>query len=153
MSLREQIEIDIKTSMKTGDTAKRDTLRMVKSKILEEEVSCRAKKGQGYRLSNPQVQQVINSYVKKLRQAAEAYETGGRPDLSNKELSEIELLRPYLPKQISEEKLRELIDQIVTETGASSTKEIGLVMKTVMGRLKGQADGRLVSQIVQELLS
>jgi uncharacterized protein YqeY len=153
MSLRDQIEIDIKTSMKNGDGARRDTLRMVKSKILEAEVSCRAQKGQDYRLSTPEVHQVINSYVKKLRQAAEVYESGGRSDLSSKELSEIEILNPYLPKQLSEERLRELIGQVLAETGASSTKETGLVMKTVMGRLKGQADGRLVSQIVQELLS
>ena len=153
MSLRDQIDIDIKTSMKNGDDAKRDTLRMVKSKVLEAEVSSRSKKGRDYRLSNSEVQQIINSYVKKLHQAAEAYQTGGRADLSSKELSEIEILRPYLPEQLPQEHLRKLIGEIITETGASSTQDIGLVMKTVMGRLKGQADGRLVSQIAQELLA
>lgn len=153
MSLRDQIELDIQDSIKKGSHARRDTLRMVKSKILEAEVALRSKHGRDYRLNDSEAEQVISGYAKKLRQAAEAYQAGGRTDLADKEQGELEILKQYLPKQISEPEVRAIVTEAIEETGASSVQQQGLVMKTVMARLKGRADGRLVSGIVQQLLS
>lgn len=149
MSLKKQIFEDLKSSMKSGDTAKRDTLRMLDSMIKNTEIE-KMKKEEG--LSDAETQDVIARAVKQRKDAAAQYEAGGRPELAEKENQEIEILMQYMPEQMSEDKVREVVKGVIAETGAATKADIGKVMGQAMGRLKGQADGNEVKRIAEELL-
>jgi uncharacterized protein YqeY len=92
-------------------------------------------------------------YAKQRRESIELYEKGGRQDLVEKERRELQIVESYLPKQMSEEEIRELVAKVIEEVGASSPKDIGKVMQAVMPKVKGRADGSLVNRIVRELLA
>ncbi|OGI16457.1 MAG: hypothetical protein A2Z52_01335 [Candidatus Moranbacteria bacterium RBG_19FT_COMBO_42_6] len=139
----------MKAAMKEGDTAKRDTLRMLDSMIKNTEIE-KLKKEEG--LNDEEVQAVIARAVKQRRDSVEQYKSGGREDLAGKESKEIEILSAYMPEQMSEDKIREIVKAVISETGAASKADIGKVMGQAMGRLKGQADGNVVKKIVEEEL-
>lgn len=149
MSLKQTIFADMKEAMKAGDAAKRDTLRMLDSMIKNVEIE-KMKRETG--LSDEETQEVIARAVKQRRDAVAQFVSGGRPELAEKENAEIAILMGYMPEQMSEDKVREIVKEVVVASGATSKADIGKVMGAAMGRLKGQADGNLVKKIVEEEL-
>lgn len=149
MSLKQTIFSDLKTAMKAGETEKRDVLRMLDSMIKNTEID-KLKKEEG--LGDEEVMEVIARAVKQRRDAATQFETGGRPELAEKEKKEMEILMAYMPAQMSEDKVREIVKEVIAQAGVTSKSDIGKVMGPAMGRLKGQADGNLVKKIVEEEL-
>jgi uncharacterized protein YqeY len=150
MALKKQIAEDLKVSMKAGDALKRDTLRMLDSMVKNTEIE-KLKKEEG--LSDQEVQEVVARAVKQRKDAAAQYASGGRPELAEKENKEIEILMGYLPEQMSDEKVREAVKEIIATAGATTKADIGKVMGQAMSRLKGQADGNAVKKIVEEELT
>src|SRR4030042_1013360 len=141
MILKEKISADLKDAMKSGETLRRDTLRMLESMVKNTEIE-KMKKEEG--LNDAEVLEVISRAVKQRRDSIEQYEKGGRQDLAEKEKKEIEIISAYLPEQLGKDKIREIIKEVITATGASSKADMGKVMGQAMGKLKGQADGNLV---------
>jgi uncharacterized protein YqeY len=126
---------------------------MVSSQILEREVELRTKQGRDYQLSDEETLSVLASYAKQRRQSIQSYREGGREDLAAQEESELAILQDYLPQQLSDEALETLVDEAIAEIGASSLKDMGLVMRAVMPKVKGAADGSTVNQLVKSKLS
>lgn len=152
MTLKERLMDDLKASMKAQDTLRTSVLRMLKAKILEAEVALRDTKGRDYQLDDPETIRVLASYAKQRKESVESYRQGGRMDLVDKEEKELAIVEGYLPRALSEDEIREAVKKAIAATGATSKKELGLVMKTVMAQLQGAADGKLVNRIVNELL-
>lgn len=149
MTLKQAILSDMKEAMKSGDVIKRDTLRMLDSMIKNTEIE-KLKKEEG--LSDEEVQAVIARAVKQRRDSVEQYKAGGREDLAEKESKEIEILAAYMPAQLGEDKVREIVQAVIAETRATSKADMGKVMGQAMGRLKGQVDGNVVKKMVEEEL-
>lgn len=152
MSLKEKISSDAITALRQKDKVTLNILRMVKSKILELEVKLRTKKGRDYQLSDEETLGVITSYAKQRKQSIDSYTEAGRQDLADQEKNELEILNQYLPKQLSREEVEKLVDEALAETGASSMQDIGKVMKALMPKLKGAADGKTVNELVRSKL-
>jgi len=152
MTLKERIVSDITASMKARDTVRLGVVRMLKARMQEAEVEKRAEKGAGYALEDAEALAVISAYAKQRRDSIEAYRQGGREDLAAKEEAELAIIQQYLPAQLSEADVRRLVSEAIAESAASSAKDMGAVMKLVMPKVKGVADGKLVNQIVRELL-
>lgn len=147
--LKQKIIDDLKAAMKAGDTARRDTLRMLDSMIKNTEIEKR-KREEG--LSDVEVQEVAARAIKQRKDAIAQYETGGRPELAEKEKAEIEILSAYVPEQLSADETRVKVREVIIEVGAAGKADMGKVMGAAMSRLKGQADGALVKKIVEEEL-
>ena len=147
MSLTERLQADMKTAMRDGDALRRDTLRMVIA------AAQNAAKDKRAPLTDEEALEVIGREVKKRRELVAAYQGAGRDDLAAKELAEIEILVPYLPEQLGEDEVRALAREAVAASGANSPKDMGRVMSQLMPRVKGRADGKLVSRIVNEELA
>lgn len=152
MTLKLKIESDLKAAVKGADPARRDLLRMLKARILEAEVELRVGKGRDYQLSDAEVVDVISRYAKQRKQSIEAYEKAGREDLASRERHELDLLSPYLPKQLSEAEVEAIVREAITESGASSARDIGVVMRLAMGKAAGLADGKTVNRFARQLL-
>lgn len=150
MSLKQKIFEDLKTAMKAGETEKRDVLRMLDSMIKNTEIE-KMKREEG--LSDAEVMEVIARAVKQRRDAVAQYESGGRPELAEKESKEMEILMAYMPAQLDEEAVRAVVQEIIASSGVTGKAEIGKVMGPAMAKLKGQADGNLVKKIVEESLA
>ncbi|RMG10181.1 MAG: GatB/YqeY domain-containing protein [Cyanobacteria bacterium J055] len=151
MSLKDRIGEEIKAAMKSKDKVRLETVRSIKKIILEKESSIR---GEGRdRLTEAEEMDVLLQQAKQRRDSIEQYVNAGREDLAEKERQELAIIEEYLPKQLSEEEVGEIVDEIVAEVGATSPKDRGKVMGPAMQRLKGQADGKLVQQIVKAKLS
>ena len=148
--LKKQILDDLKSAMKAGDTAKRDTLRMLDSMVKNVEIE-KKKREEG--LSDEEIKEVVMRAIKQRKDAIEQYKTGGREDLVEKENAEVEILMGYMPSQMSEEEVTAEVKKIIAETGASTKAEIGKVMGAAMSRLKGKTDGNLVKKMVEENLA
>lgn len=149
MALKEQILADLKTAMKSGDSARRDVLRMLDSAIKNTEIE---KKKRETGLSDEEILEVIMRSVKQRQDSIRQFEEGGRADLAEKERQEIAFLAPYLPEQLSEEEIRAVVKEIVSAAGTISASDMGRIMGQAMGKLKGKADGNVVRKIVQEEL-
>ncbi len=149
ISLKQKIFSDLKEAMKAGDALKRDTLRMLDAMIKNTEIE-KMKKEDG--LTDAETVEVLSRAVKQRRDSVEQFEKGGRQDLAEKEKKEIEIISAYLPEQLGEDKIREIIKEVITAAGASSKADIGKVMGQAMGKLKGQADGNMVKKIAEEEL-
>ncbi len=147
MELLERLQEDLKNSMKAKDGTRVSVLRFLLAAVKNREI---ANKGP---LEDEQVLQEITSSAKRRRESIDAFREAGRQDLVEKEEAELAILNDYLPERMSEEDLRSLIQEVITATGASSMGDLGAVMKQVMPRISGQADGKLVNQIVREILS
>jgi uncharacterized protein YqeY len=153
MSLKQRIEDDFKQAFKAGDKPKVAVLRMVKSKLQEKQVSLRGEKGKDYELADDEVQAVVAAYAKQRRDSIESYVSAGGEELAEQERGELALVEEYLPQQLGDDELRGIVAEVVTETGAASMKDMGAVMKGVMARVRGAADGKRVQQFVRELLA
>ena len=148
MTLKDQIITDMTAAMKAKDAARTSTLRMVKAAITNRE-----KEG-GAALTDEDVLKLLRSQVKQRRDSVEQYQKAGRQDLADKETAEIAVIESYLPQAASAEEVEAAVATAITETGASSVKDMGTVMKTVMPKLAGKnADGRLVSETVKRMLA
>lgn len=142
----------MKEALKKGDKDRVTVIRMLNARILEKEVELRSARGRDYQLSDDEVVDVLNAYAKQRRHSIDSYRQGGRSDLVEQEESQLEIVEEYLPRRLTPEEIREVVEEVIAETGASSLKEMGVVMKTVMARTHGRADGREVNQIVKERL-
>ena len=145
--LIEKIEIDLKNALKSRDQIKVSTLRLLKSAIGY--LAIEKKEG----LKDDDVISVIKKQVKQRKDSIESFKKGNREDLAQKEEVELKILKVYLPEEITPEALRVIIDEAINETGASTPKDMGMVMKAVMAKTKHSADGKVVSSIVNEKLS
>jgi uncharacterized protein YqeY len=147
MSLKERIVSDMTAAMKARDAARTSTLRMVKAAVMNREIE----KGGG--LTEEELTKALQSLVKQRRDSVEQYEKAGRAELAEKERAEIAVIEEYLPRAATREEIEEAVAAAVAETGASSMKEMGAVMKAAQARLAGKsADGRTVSEIVKSKL-
>ena len=149
MSLKEKITADLKDAMKSGDAKKRDTLRLLDSAIKNTEIE---KKKRETGLSDEEIIEVVARSIKQRKDSVSQYEAGGRPELAENEKAEIEILSVYMPEQMSEEKIREAVKEIIAATGMTSKADMGKVMGQAMSKLKCQADGNAVKKIVEEEL-
>ncbi|NOZ25735.1 MAG: GatB/YqeY domain-containing protein [Nitrospirae bacterium] len=145
MSILERIDSDLRVAMKSSDKVRVSTLRMIKASLKNLEIE----KGS---LSENDVVGVLGTLAKQRRESISEFEKGGRQDLAEQEKGELAVILDYLPEQLSEEELADLILETIKTTGAASMKDMGRVMQSLMPRVKGRADGRLVSQKVKELL-
>lgn len=147
MSLKETLQHDWIEALKGKDKFKANTISMAKAAILQVE------KTDGTKLGDEQIIDVLAKEVKERRQAMLEFEKGNRQDLVDQAKAEIEILLNYLPQQLSEEEITEIVRAAVNETGANSIKDMGKVMAKVVLKTKGRADGKLVSNIVKEYLN
>jgi len=152
MPIRERIVADLTAAMKAKDAQRLGVVRMLKSKIMEAEVDQRGRKGPEFVLGDQDCLAVIATYAKQRRDSIEAFRKGGKEDLATKEEAELAIIQEYLPAQMSEDEVRRIVTGAIAETGATSAKEMGAIMKVVMPKLKGEADGAMVNRIVRELL-
>ena len=147
MSLEERLVDEMKQAMRSNDKLRLSTIRMIRSALKNKEIELRKK------LDDEEVIKVIQGMVRKGEESLEPFQLGGRTDLVEKERKEIEILKSFLPQALSQEEIFKIIDQSIEETQASSLKDLGKVMKSVMPKLQGKADGKLVNQWVREKLS
>jgi hypothetical protein len=147
MSLSDRLTEDLKVAMKAKDQLRMDTIRMIKAALLNKEIELKKV------LDEPEMSRVLTILVKQRKEAAEQYQKAKREDLAQKELNEIKIVESYLPQALSQEEIAQLIDQVVRETGATTIKEMGTVMKAVMAKLTGQAvDGKQINELVRARL-
>jgi uncharacterized protein YqeY len=149
MTLKEKIISDLKEAMKAGDVLRRDTLRMLDSAIKNVEIE-KKKREEG--LSDDETFEVISRAVKQRQDSIKQFIDGGRPELAEKEKEELDILMIYMPEQLDDEAVRNVVKESLSATGAKSAADMGKVMGVAMGKLKGQADGNKVRQIVSEEL-
>lgn len=147
--LSQQITEDMKTAMREKNTVALGTIRMLKSAIKNAAIE---KGGADAELTDPEVVAVIRREVKKRQDSIEQYTTAGRTELAEQEEAEIAVLNGYLPEPLGEAELAAIIDAAIAETGATSRKEMGAVMKLVQERTEGRADGKTLSQAVMAKL-
>ncbi len=148
MSLKEQINKDLKEFMQAKNELGVSVLRMIISAIRNKEISLR--KGESVELSDDQIQEVLKSEIKKRKDSIYSYKDAGRHDLAEKEEQEIDIIEKYLPEQMSDEDLTKIVKEIIDQ---NEDKNFGKIMGQVMGKVKGQADGNRVSEVVKKLLS
>ena len=148
MSLKQRIVSDMTAAMKAKDAARTSTLRMVKAAVQNREIE------KGGELTEDELTRTLQSLVKQRRDSVEQYEKAGRAELAEKERAEIVVIEEYLPQAATREEIERAVEEAVAETGASSMKEMGAVMKAAQARLAGRSvDGRAVSEIVKARLS
>ncbi len=152
MDFLERLNKDLASAMKSKEPGRDllvSVLRMMKASVKNAEIARRgAEKG----LTEDDITGVLTSMVKQRKESAEQYAAANRKDLADKENQEIEILKKYLPEQLSAEQLDEIIRSAIRDTGATGVKELGKLMKELMPRVKGKADGKLVNQRAKELL-
>lgn len=146
MHPKETITGDLKTAMKAGDTQRREVLRLLLAAFKQAEVDRQVE------LSESDAIDILSSEAKKRREAIEEMDRAGRADLADKERYELGVIEAYLPQQLSREEIEALAREVIQQVGATSPKDTGQVMKALMPQVKGQADGKLVSAVVQDLL-
>lgn len=148
-TLRERIDTELKDAMRSKDETTLSTLRMLKSAVKYKEVEPGAKGP----LDDAAVLQVIGTLIKQRRDSVEQYKAANRPELAEKEESEIAVLQRYLPAQLSPDELRAEVQKAIAESGAQSPKDMGLVMKALMPRVQGKAEGKVISEEVKAQLA
>jgi uncharacterized protein YqeY len=147
VSLRDRVQSDIAVAMRGGDGLRRDVLRMVTSAAYNVE------KKQGHPLTDDEYLTVLSREVKTRRESVEAFRTGGREDLASKEEAEIAILGEYLPQALTEEQIADLVKEGIAATGASTARDMGMVMSWLAPRTRGRADGKRVSELVVQALA
>jgi len=147
MSIIEKIDIELIKALKSGEKEKVVVLRGLKSDIKYKKID------KGEELTNEEVIAVLSLNTKKIRDSIEQFDKAGREDLVTKEKAALKIISEYLPEQLGEEELRGIVKQAVEESGAESPQQMGLVMKIVMPKIKGRADGKLVSKLATEFLA
>lgn len=148
MNLEEKVNEALRKAIKEGNKVRMDTLRSIRASIIEFN-----KSGIGRAMTPDDELKILQSAIKKRKDAIELYEKGGRQELADREKEEIKIIQEYLPEQLSEDEIRTIIKKIVVEINATSLKDLGKVMGKAMQELKGKADGSLVQSIAKEVLS
>jgi uncharacterized protein len=151
MSLKTHIDSDIKKAMLAQEKEKLTALRSIKSLILLEET--KEGRTQGTDLTETEEIQILSKAAKQRRESAEIFEQQGRQDLADKEKAELLVIETYLPKQLSEDEIKEILKGIVAKVGASAPSDMGKVMGVATKELAGKADGKVISQLVKQLLT
>ena len=147
MSIKNQITADMKDAMRAREKLKLETLRMVIAAIKNKEIEKKTD------LDDQAAIALVSTLVKQRREAAGMYRDAGRDELADKEEEEITFLKDYLPKELSREELVACVDSVIEEIGASSMADMGKVMKGVMAKIGGQAEGKMINEVVKEQLS
>lgn len=148
MALKHQIQTDLTAAMKAKDEIKISALRMLKAAILKFEVS-----GDRKEATDADILSLVNKEIKQRKDAADQFRNGNRMDMAEKEEKEIEVLKVYMPPQLSEDEVLKLAKEAIAETGAVKKHDMGKVMGVLMPKLKGMADGTVVNKIVSSLLA
>ncbi|HEX6177261.1 MAG TPA: GatB/YqeY domain-containing protein [Thermoanaerobaculia bacterium] len=146
MRLAEQIRADLTESMKARTAEKTSTLRMLQAALKNEQINL------GHELSDEEALSIIRKAVKQRLDSIDQFEKAGRSELAAKERSEMDLLKTYLPPELSDSELESGIREIITSTGAQSKKDIGKVMKEATAKYKGRAEGKKIQEIASRLL-
>ena len=147
MSLRDRLTEDLKLAMKARDQLRMDVIRMIKAAVLNKEVEMKKD------LDDAEMSRIMTTMIKQRKESVEQFEKGQRAELAAKERQEISIIEAYLPKALSLEELDRTVESVIRETGASSAKDMGAVMKAVMATLAGQpVDGKQVSDLVRSKL-
>jgi len=147
MSLLKRLDEDLRAAMKSSDAVKLSALRMAKAAIKNLQIE------KGRELSDDEIVAVLSSMAKQRRESIEQFSKGGREDLAEKERQELSVLQSYMPAQLSTDEIESLILQAIQESSARSEADMGRVMKLLMPKVKGVADGKWVNSRVKELLS
>lgn len=147
MSLKERLQEDLKAAMKSGDVPRRDAIRLIASAIKQEEIDAQKT------LDEDEAITLLLREAKKRRDSIEEAQRLGRTETVEKEQFELSVIESYLPQQLTREELEAEVRRAIEETGAKNVKEMGSVMKVLMPRIKGRADGRLVNEVLKALLS
>lgn len=161
--LKEKLKEDQKAALKSGDTARRTLIGMVLATVKNREFDKRAKLSKtitdtaelekAMELNDDEVMEAIASEIKKRKDSVDQFQAAGRPELAEGEKQEIEILMTYMPAQMSDDAVREEVKKAIAETGAAGPKDMGKVISAVMAKIKGQAEGGKVSQMVKEELA
>lgn len=147
MRLKEQLKEDTNEASKSGDSQKRDVLRMMQAAIKQIEID------EQVTLDDAGVLKVLTKQAKQRRESIADYSKAGRDDLVAQEEYELGIIETYLPQMMSKEEIELLVKQVIVDTGATSTKEMGKVMGKLMPQVQGKADGRLVNEVVRAELA
>ena len=147
--LKQQLKDELKEAMLAKETQRTSVLRMLISAIGYAEIQ----KGAGYEATEEDVMAVIQKEAKQHKDSIEQFRNAGRDELVEKEEQELELLKKYLPEQLNEEEIKKLVAEAIQQTGAKEASDMGKVMGALMAKVKGKADGGLVSRLVREALS
>jgi hypothetical protein len=147
MSVKEKLMKDMKEALKKGEKVRLSAIRLLLSQIKNVEIE------KGKELSDDEIHQIILRETKKWEEAALDYEKAGNPEMANRERSQVEVAKEYLPEQLSEEELEKVIKEVISEAGAQGPKDMGKVMSILMPRVRGRADGKVVSEKVRAMLS
>jgi uncharacterized protein YqeY len=147
MSLNERLKEEMKLAMKGKKKLKLDTIRLIMAAIKNKEIELRKS------LEDEDVIQVLSTMAKQRKESIALYKEAGRVDLQNKEESELEIIMSYLPSQLSRSEIEDIVKETIDAVNAQGMKDMGLVMKDIMPKVKGRADGGVVRGIVQEKLS
>jgi uncharacterized protein len=145
-ALTERVRTDLTAAMKAQEKERLSTLRMLQAALKNEQINA------GHELSDEEAMSVIRKAVKQRQDSIEQYTNAGRTELADKERSEMELLKTYLPAEMSEAELESGLREIIASTGAQSKKDMGKVMKEATARYKGRADGKKIQELVSRLL-
>lgn len=147
MSVKAQILNDIKAAMKAGNSFERDTLRMINSAFKQIEVDERVE------LDDARIFAILQSEIKRRNESATQYKSGGRDDLAQKELGEIEIISRYLPKQLSDDELNAKISELIAQNGLNGIKDLGILMKLAKDAIGSACDGKRMSEAAKKALS
>ena len=147
MSLKDQLQQDLKEAIRSKDAQRKSVIRMCLSAIQRAEVE------QGGELDDEALVVVLQKEAKQRRDAIEQFEGADRPDLLEAEKAELEILESYLPQMLSRDEIAAEARQVIDEVGASGMKDLGAVMRVLMPQMKGRAEGRQVNEVVRELLA
>jgi uncharacterized protein YqeY len=146
MELKAQIQDSVKAAQKAGDVLTLSTLRLLLAAVQNEEIRVRKA------LSTEEIQKTIATLSKQRNEAIDLYRKGGREELAQKEEAELKILQRFLPQQLSEDEVRELIKASISESGAAGIQDLGKVMKLVMPKVSGRSDGKRVNDLAKALL-
>ncbi len=147
MSLTEILSDDLKKALKTAQKDTLSVIRMIKAAVQNKEIE------KGAALSDEEIHGVLMTLARQRKDSIEQFSKGNRQDLVEKEAGELSIIQSYLPEQLTEEEIKEIIRSMVKEIGVQGPQDMGKVMKSVMAKVKGQADGRLVSELVKKAIA
>ncbi len=147
MDLKERLQQDLKEAMKNKEVTRRDTVRAIQAAIKQVEVDERKV------LDDAGVVKILKAEAKKRNESIEAYEQASRKEDADAERAELAIIEIYLPEQMSRDQVKVIAQEVIEEVGATSMKEMGKIMPVIMKRVKGQADGKLINEVVREILS
>jgi len=146
MNLSERLNDDMKQAMRSQEKFKLSTIRMIRASIKNQEIDLKRP------LDDNEVLDILSREIKQRKDSLQEFKKAGRDDLAKDVAAEIEIISVYLPQQLTEDEIKEIVQQTITETGASSKADMGKVMSALMPKTKGRADGKLVNTYVQQFL-